>query len=86
VSENVPLNLPTPIDATVTATPSLLSCFGDANATIEVSAVTGGETTNYTYTLNMTAPTVSSSGPQTSPIFNGLSEGTYHVIVSDGYN
>ncbi|WP_396601279.1 T9SS type B sorting domain-containing protein [Algibacter sp. R77976] len=86
VSENIPLVLPTPIDATISATPSLLSCFGDANATITVSALTGGETTNYSYTLNMISPTVSSSGPQTSPDFNGLSAGTYNVVVTDGYN
>ncbi|MGB5418186.1 T9SS type B sorting domain-containing protein [Algibacter sp.] len=86
VSENVLLNLPTPIDATIIATPSLLSCFGDTNANITVSTVTGGQGTNYTYTLNMTAPTVSSSGPQTSPIFGDLGEGTYHVVVTDGYN
>ncbi|MDG1730455.1 MAG: T9SS type B sorting domain-containing protein [Algibacter sp.] len=86
VSENVPLNLPTPIDATISATPSLLSCFGDSNANITVSAVTGGQGTNYTYTLNRVAPTVSASGPQTSPIFNGLGIGTYNVVVTDGYN
>lgn len=86
VSENITLNLPTPIDATVTATPSLLSCFGDTNATISISGVTGGETTNYSYTLNMISPTVSSSGPQISPDFNGLGVGTYTVVVTDGYN
>ncbi|WP_242134711.1 T9SS type B sorting domain-containing protein [Aestuariivivens marinum] len=86
VSENITLNLPTPIDATITATPTLLSCFGDTNATITVSNVTGGQDSNYSYTLNMLAPTVSSSGPQTSPIFNGLGAGTYNVTVTDGYN
>ncbi|HMB99788.1 MAG TPA: T9SS type B sorting domain-containing protein, partial [Flavobacteriaceae bacterium] len=39
-----------------------------------------------TYTLNMVSPTVSSSGPQTSPIFDGLGAGTYNVVVTDGYN
>ena len=86
VSENVPLNLPTPIDATITATPSLLSCFGDTNANITVSSVSGGQGSNYTYTLNMIAPTVSSSGPQMAPIFSGLGAGTYNVVVTDGYN
>ncbi|WP_298500412.1 T9SS type B sorting domain-containing protein [uncultured Algibacter sp.] len=85
-SEAIILNLPTPIDATIIATPSMLSCYGDTNASITVSGVTGGETINYTYSLNMTAPTVSSSGPQTSPIFNGLGAGTYNVVVTDGYN
>ena len=86
VSENITLNLPTPIDAAITATPTVLSCFGDTNATITVSAVTGGETTNYKYTLNSISPTVSASGPQTSPIFDGLGVGTYNVLVTDGYN
>ncbi|GAA4882319.1 T9SS type B sorting domain-containing protein [Flaviramulus aquimarinus] len=85
-SENVMLDLPTPIDGTITASTNLLSCFGDTNATITVSAVTGGEGTNYSYTLNQVLPTVSSSGPQTTPVFNGLGSGTYNVVISDGYN
>ncbi|RED49314.1 T9SS type B sorting domain-containing protein [Seonamhaeicola aphaedonensis] len=86
VSENITLNLPTPIDATILATPTLLNCFGDANATITINNVTGGQGGNYSYTLNMIAPTVSTSGPQTSPVFNGLGAGTYNVTVTDGYN
>lgn len=86
VSENITLDLPTPIDAIITATPSLLSCFGDTNADITVSAVTGGQGTNYTYTLNMISPTASASGPQTAPVFSGLGMGTYNIVVTDGYN
>ncbi|WP_242093830.1 T9SS type B sorting domain-containing protein [Aestuariivivens sediminicola] len=86
VSENITLNLPTPIDATIAATPTLLNCFGDANATITVSNVTGGQGSNYSYTLNRTAPTVSSSGPQTTPVFTNLGAGTYNVTITDGYN
>ncbi|WP_409446140.1 beta strand repeat-containing protein, partial [Mariniflexile rhizosphaerae] len=82
----VTLVVPTPINATVTGTPTLLSCFGDKNATITVSNVTGGQGSNYTYTLNMVLPTVTSSGPQTSPVFSGLGAGTYNVTVTDGYN
>ncbi|MCF7567591.1 T9SS type B sorting domain-containing protein [Sabulilitoribacter arenilitoris] len=85
-SDSVTLIVPPAITATVTANTPLLSCFGDSNATISASLVTGGQGSNYTYTLNMTSPTVSSSGPQTSPVFNGLGAGTYNVIVSDGYN
>ncbi|WP_299554314.1 T9SS type B sorting domain-containing protein [Seonamhaeicola sp.] len=85
-SYNITLNLPTPIDANIMATPSLLSCFDDANATITVSGVTGGQGSNYTYTLNMVSPTVSSSGPQTSTVFTDLGIGTYNVTVTDGYN
>ncbi|MEC3908716.1 T9SS type B sorting domain-containing protein [Tamlana sp. 2201CG12-4] len=83
---NVPLVNPAPIDAQAIATPSLVSCFGDTNASITVNNVTGGQGSNYTYILNMVLPTVTSSGPQTSPIFNGLGAGTYNVTVRDGYN
>ncbi len=86
VSDNVTLDLPTPIDATITASTSLLSCYGDTNATITASLVTGGQGGNYSYILNMTAPTVSSSGPQTSPVFGDLGAGTYNLVVADGYN
>ncbi|MFI0431482.1 beta strand repeat-containing protein, partial [Mariniflexile sp. HMF6888] len=82
----VTLVVPTPINATVAATPTLLSCFGDKNATITVGNVMGGQGSNYTYTLNMVQPTVTSSGPQTSAVFNGLGAGTYNVTVTDGYN
>uniref|UniRef100_UPI001F58CDB8 beta strand repeat-containing protein n=1 Tax=Aestuariivivens insulae TaxID=1621988 RepID=UPI001F58CDB8 len=86
VSENITLVLPSPIDAAIAATPTLLDCFGDTGATITVSNVTGGQGSNYSYTLNMTAPTVSSSGPQASNVFTGLGAGTYNVTVTDGYN
>lgn len=85
VSESILLNLPNPIDATIVALPSTLSCFGDTNANITVNA-TGGQGANYTYTLNMVLPTISSSGPQTSSVFNNLGAGTYNVVVTDGYN
>ncbi|MEP1488239.1 MAG: T9SS type B sorting domain-containing protein [Algibacter sp.] len=85
-SANVSLVNPPLIDATVIATPSLLSCFGDANATITVSAVTGGQGSNYSYTLNMVLPTVTSSGPQIASTFDNLGAGTYTVTVTDGYN
>ena len=85
-SDSVTLIVPPPINATVAADTTLLSCFGDTNATITVSGVTGGQGSNYSYTLNMVSPTVSSSGPQTSPIFDGLGAGTYNVVVTDGYH
>ncbi|MFD2725839.1 T9SS type B sorting domain-containing protein [Hyunsoonleella rubra] len=85
-SDGITLVIPPPISATVSATPTTLSCFGDDNATITVSSVTGGQGSNYTYILNMIAPTASTSGPQTSPVFSNLGEGTYNITVSDGYN
>ncbi|GAA3604313.1 hypothetical protein GCM10022396_21940 [Flavivirga amylovorans] len=81
----ITLNIPTPISATVTPSASLLSCFGDTNGTITVNA-TGGQGSNYSYTLNMVSPIVASSGPQTDPVFTNLGAGTYNVTVTDGYN
>ena len=86
VSANVTLSEPTPISATFTPSTTLLSCFGDQDASITVSNVTGGQGTNYTYTLNTILPTPSSSGPQTSNVFAGLAQGTYNVTIHDGYN
>jgi len=86
VSENITLDIPTPITTTVTASTTMLSCFGDSNATITANATSGGAGTGYMYTLNMISPTVSSSGPQTSPTFTDLGAGTYQIVVNDGYN
>src|SRR5690606_19413818 len=80
------LDNPDPITATVATDINLLACFGDENATITVSNVTGGQGSNYTYTLNMISPVASSSGPQLSPVFSGLGAGTYTVTVRDGFN
>ncbi len=86
VSTNVTLNIPNPITATFTPSTTLLSCFSDQNATITITNVTGGQGSNYTYTLNTILPTVSSSGPQNSNVFSGLGAGTYNVTITDGYN
>ncbi len=85
VSESIDLEQPTPILTTITATP-LLDCFNDADGTVEVAIPTGGQGSNYVYTLNQLAPTIGTSGPQTSRTFNNLSAGTYSVTVTDGYN
>ena len=85
-SDNVTLILPSIIDGTIMASTSTLSCFGDTNASITANVISGGQGSNYTYTLNQVSPTASSSGPQTSPIFNELGAGTYNVTIADGYN
>ncbi|MCL6295850.1 T9SS type B sorting domain-containing protein [Jejuia spongiicola] len=85
-SDGTTLVIPPPITATATANTPLLSCFGDTNASITVNAVSGGQGSNYSYTLNMTSPTTSTSGPQPSNVFNGLGAGTYNIVVTDGYN
>ncbi|WP_164905437.1 T9SS type B sorting domain-containing protein [Flavobacterium sufflavum] len=86
VSRTVTLTIPNPINATVTPNTTVLSCFGDKNATITTTNVTGGQGSNYSYILNMISPTVSSSGPQLAPTFSGLGAGTYTITVKDGYN
>ncbi|GAL69037.1 internalin, putative [Jejuia pallidilutea] len=85
-SDDVTLIIPNPIDATISASTTLLSCFGDTNASITVTNTTGGQGSNYTYTLNQILPTPSTSGPQTATVFNNLGAGTYSVTVTDGYN
>ena len=85
-SETITLDEPQPITATFTPSTTVLSCFGDQNASITVTTVTGGQGSNYVYTLNMTSPVVSSSGPQTSNVFTDLGAGTYTVTITDGFD
>nr|WP_321235019.1 T9SS type B sorting domain-containing protein [uncultured Psychroserpens sp.] len=83
-SVNLTLVEPTPIDATFTPSTTLLSCFGDQDASITTTNVTGGVGTEYIYTLTTILPTPSTSGPQTSNVFSDLGAGTYTVSISDG--
>ena len=86
VTETVILTNPSPIIFTASADITTLRCFNDKNATITVDLPTGGQNSNYSYTLNVISPVVSSSGPQSSPVFSGLGAGTYSITVTDGYN
>jgi hypothetical protein len=52
VTTPVELVVPTIISVTVTPTTQLLSCYGVLNGTIEATLVSGGQETNYLYTLN----------------------------------
>lgn len=83
-STDITLITPNIIDAIFTPSTNMLACFGDQNASITVTNVTGGEGSDYNYTLNTILPTPSTSGPQTSNVFNNLGAGTYTVTVSDG--
>ncbi|WP_411895085.1 T9SS type B sorting domain-containing protein [Winogradskyella sp. A2] len=85
-STSIVLVEPIPITANFTPNTSLLSCFGDQNGTITIDNVTGGQGSNYTYTLNTILPTPSFSGPQTSNVFTDLGAGTYSVTIEDGFN
>ncbi|MDO6761547.1 T9SS type B sorting domain-containing protein [Tamlana sp. 2_MG-2023] len=82
----VQLDDPSPILFTATPDMIVLNCFGDSNATINVTNTIGGQGSNYTYVLNKIAPVASQTGPQTTTSFTGLSAGTYNVTVRDGWN
>ena len=84
-SVDITLVEPDPIDATFTTNTTLLDCFGDQNASITITNVTGGQGIDYNYTLNTILPTPSTSGPQISNVFNNLGAGTYSVTIRDGY-
>ncbi|MBD0831736.1 T9SS type B sorting domain-containing protein [Aestuariibaculum sediminum] len=85
VTEEIELIDPLPIDAIITPSTTMLSCFGDKTASITVTNILGGQGGNYMFTLNMVSPVQSSSGPQSSNVFSGLGAGTYNVTVSDGF-
>ena len=85
VSENEILTIPTPISADITAVPSSLACYGDANATITIDNVIGGQGSGYLYTL-INNTTGTSSGPQSNNVFTGIPAGTYHAVITDGWS
>jgi len=86
-TDQVTLIVPTPIVVVASSDKTLLLCNGDKSATITATSVTGGQGSNYLYTLNTISVTpVRSSGPQSTPSFAGLGAGTYMVTVTDGFN
>ena len=78
-----------PITADITATPTLLTCFGDTNATVTATNVLNGSG-QYLYQLNeydATGTAIAFTGaPQNSPSFGNLGAGIYSITVSDGWN
>ena len=85
-TDTITLLEPIPIDADFVPSTTLLACFNDHDASITVLNVTGGQTGNYSYTLNTIMPVPSSSGPQSSNVFEELGAGVYSVIITDGFN
>lgn len=86
-STTVQLVVPAPIVVTATANATVLPCFGDRSGIITVNPPTGGQGSNYMYTLNMLSENpVVSSGPQSTPVFTGLPAGTYSITVTDGFS
>ena len=77
---------PEPIDADFVPNTTMLSCFNDQDAILTVENITGGQASNYIYTLNTISPGPSSSGPQSSNVFEGLGAGIYSVTITDGFD
>lgn len=84
-SENIVLEVPTPIDAVFTPSTTMLNCFGDQTASITVTTVTGGQGVDYNYTLNRISPEPSTFGPQTSNVFSNLGAGVYSITIEDPF-
>ncbi|MCM0665490.1 T9SS type B sorting domain-containing protein [Flavobacterium tyrosinilyticum] len=81
------LIVPLPINATASANVTTLPCFGDKSGVVTVSPPTGGQGSNYMYTLNiLSEDPVISSGPFSSPVFSGLGAGRYSVTITDGFS
>ena len=79
------LSVPPPISSGISAAPTLLLCFADNTATITATGTTGGQGSNYLYTL-VNVGTGATSGPQLSNAFPGNVAGTYHIDIKDSFN
>ena len=83
------LVLPNPITAAITATPTMLACYGDTNAMVSAINVMGGQG-SYQYQLNYYDPTGTvidyTTGGQITPDFDNLGAGIYSITVSDGWD
>ena len=86
VEKEVELKTPNPIALTAAADILRLQCFGDQNTSISVSTVSGGQGSNYWYTLNKTSPNPLILGPQIDTEFEKLGAGTYTVTVTDNWS
>jgi len=83
----VELKNPDPIQFNAVPDASVLACYGDKNGVIRVSPPTGGQGSNYLYTLTVVSNNpVTTVGPQSDPVFTGLAEGRYTVTVTDGFS
>ncbi|GAA3761202.1 T9SS type B sorting domain-containing protein [Flavobacterium ginsengiterrae] len=88
ITDYVDLENPDPIQFNASATSNVLTCYGDDSGVITVSPPTGGQGSNYSYSLTYTTPEgdVSQLGPQPNNVFTGLRAGTYTVTVTDGFS
>jgi gliding motility-associated-like protein len=86
VENLVTLSNPNPITLTAAADKTLLQCFGDQNAAISVLTISGGQGSNYWYTLNKTSTNPLILGPQTDTEFKNLGAGIYTLTVTDNWS
>jgi gliding motility-associated-like protein len=86
VQKLVSLNNPTPISFTAASDTSILRCFADRTATISATTVSGGQGSNYWYTLNQISPNVVNFGQQASNEFKNLGIGKYTLKVNDNWS
>lgn len=85
VEKLVTISNPSPITLTAATNILRLQCFADRKATITLSA-SGGQGSNYWFTLNKTSPNPLILGPQTDTEFEKLGAGTYTVTVTDNWS
>ncbi|TDQ32818.1 T9SS type B sorting domain-containing protein [Zeaxanthinibacter enoshimensis] len=89
ISDSETLVQPNPITAGITAAPASLQCFGDTNATVTATGVSGGEG-SYQYRLNRydAAGTtlIATGGAQVNPSFSNLGPGVYSISISDSWS
>ncbi len=86
VDQSVTLSNPAPISLKVTVDQAIVACFADHTATVSVTDVSGGQGSNYWYTLTKTSPIAGTFGPQSANEFKNLGAGKYFVTVSDSWS
>lgn len=86
VNKQLILNNPLPISLKASSDKSLLSCFGDQTATISITNVSGGQGSNYWYTLEKKSPSPQVWGQQKANEFKKLDAGIYTVTVTDNWS
>ncbi|WP_081894237.1 T9SS type B sorting domain-containing protein [Muricauda sp. MAR_2010_75] len=89
INEPITLIQPDPITADIAASTTMLTCYGDENASVSAINVIGGEGV-YEYQLNIYDPTgttiLFTTGEQSSDTFNNLGAGIYSITVTDGWS
>ncbi|KAB7528637.1 T9SS type B sorting domain-containing protein [Flagellimonas olearia] len=89
LTRNITLVRPDDITASISASTTMLDCYGQDDASITAINVLGGQGV-YQYQLNVYDATgtniVFTSGVQSSATFTGLGAGYYGITISDDWN